>query len=65
MFNAIITKIVGSKNERDLKKMVPLVQRINELEPDMKRLSDMQLAELTPKISPTVGGWSSARRSPP
>jgi preprotein translocase subunit SecA len=49
MFNAIITKIVGSKNERDLKKMVPQVQRINELEPDMKRLSDVQLAELTPK----------------
>ncbi|MGD0309513.1 MAG: preprotein translocase subunit SecA [Acidobacteriota bacterium] len=50
MFNAIITKIVGSKNERDLKRMVPLVQRINELEPDMKRLSDIQLAELTPKF---------------
>ncbi len=50
MFNAIITKIMGSKNERDLKKMVPLVQRINELEPDMTRLSDVQLAELTPKF---------------
>ena len=23
MFNAILTKIVGSKNERDLKKMAP------------------------------------------
>ena len=31
MFNAILTKIVGSKNERDLKKLGPMVQRINEL----------------------------------
>ena len=50
MFNAIITKIIGSKNERDLKKLAPLVQRINELEPQMQRLSDVQLAELTPKF---------------
>ncbi len=48
MFSAILTKIVGSKNERDLKRMVPLVQRINQLEPDMARLSDLQLRELTP-----------------
>jgi preprotein translocase subunit SecA len=50
MFNAIITKIVGSKNERDLKKLVPVVQRINELESGMTRLTDVQLAELTPKF---------------
>jgi preprotein translocase subunit SecA len=50
MFNAIVTKIVGSKNERDLKKMAPLVQTINSLEPEMQRLSDVQLAELTPKF---------------
>jgi preprotein translocase subunit SecA len=50
MFNAIITKIVGSKNERDLKKLVPAVQRINELESDMARLTDVQLAELTPRF---------------
>ena len=50
MFNAILTKIVGSKNERDLKRLAPIVQRINELEPEMQRLSDVQLAELTPKF---------------
>jgi preprotein translocase subunit SecA len=47
MFNAIVTKIIGSKNERDLKKIVPLVQRINELEPQMAALSDAELPELT------------------
>jgi preprotein translocase subunit SecA len=50
MFSAILTKIVGSKNERDLKQIVPIVQRINELEPEMARRSDVQLAELTPKF---------------
>ena len=50
MFNAIITKIVGSKNDRDLKKLGPLVQRINELESQTQRLSDLELAELTPKF---------------
>ena len=50
MFNTILTKIVGSKNERDLKKLAPSVQSINELEPEMQRLSDLQLAELTPRF---------------
>jgi preprotein translocase subunit SecA len=50
MFGSILTKIVGSKNERDLKKIAPLVHRINELEPEMVRLSDVKLAELTPKL---------------
>jgi preprotein translocase subunit SecA len=50
MFNAIVTKIVGSKNERDLNRMAPAVQSINALEPEMQRLSDVQLAELAPKF---------------
>ncbi|MDD1750728.1 MAG: hypothetical protein LUO89_12750, partial [Methanothrix sp.] len=56
MFNAILTKIVGSKNERDLKRLGPLVQRINELEPEMQRLSDVQLAGLTPKFRERLAG---------
>jgi preprotein translocase subunit SecA len=50
MFNAILTKIVGSKNERDLKKLAPIVEHIRELEPEMQRLSDVELAEITPKF---------------
>jgi len=50
MFSTILTKIVGSKNERDLKQIAPLVERINELEPEMARRSDAELAELTPKF---------------
>src|SRR5512144_549315 len=54
MFNMILTKIMGSKNERDLKKMAPAVQRINELEPEMQRLDDSQFPELTEKFRKRV-----------
>jgi len=50
MFSAILTKFVGSKNERDLKKLFPVIQQINALEERMSALSDVQLAELTPKF---------------
>jgi preprotein translocase subunit SecA len=50
MFSTILTKIVGSKNDRDLKQITPVVQRICALEPEMARRSDLQLAELTPKF---------------
>ena len=56
MFNAILTKIMGSKNERDLKKMQPMVQRINELEPEMSGLSDAQLAGMTVKFRERLAG---------
>ncbi len=44
---AIIRKIVGSKNERELKRLWPLVERINSLEPEMAGLSDDQLRNKT------------------
>ncbi len=50
MFSTIITKIVGSKNERDLKQIYPIVRQINDLEPEMARRSDVELAALTPKF---------------
>jgi preprotein translocase subunit SecA len=43
MINAILTKILGSKNERTLKRMQPVVERINALETGVRQLSDEQL----------------------
>ena len=43
----ILKKMLGSKNERDLKKMQPLVARINELDEEYKALSDEQLRAKT------------------
>ena len=44
LFNAIATKIFGSKNQRDLKKLQPIVDRINALEASIKPLSDSQFS---------------------
>jgi len=37
---AIIKKIVGSKNERELKRLWPIVEKINSLEPQIAALTD-------------------------
>jgi preprotein translocase subunit SecA len=47
MINALLKKVVGSKNERELKRLQPLVERISALEPQMAALSDQALAAKT------------------
>jgi len=43
MFSSIIKKVVGSKNERELKKLWPIVNKINQMEPSLAKFSDEQL----------------------
>ena len=43
MFGELIKKIVGSKNDRELKRIRPLVDQINQLEQQVSPLSDDQL----------------------
>ncbi len=43
MFSSIIKKFIGSKNERELKKLWPIVAKINALESSMAALDDEQL----------------------
>jgi preprotein translocase subunit SecA len=40
MIGSLIKKIVGSKNERELRRIQPIVNRINELEPHIRPLTD-------------------------
>lgn len=47
MLNKVLTKVFGSKHERDVKKMTPEVGTINALEPAMRALSDEQLRAKT------------------
>jgi preprotein translocase subunit SecA len=47
MINTILTKIFGSQHQRDVKKMLPLVAAINEMEPQIKALSDEALRAKT------------------
>ena len=39
----LLTKVFGSKNERELKRFEPIVEQINALEPEIQALSDEQL----------------------
>jgi preprotein translocase subunit SecA len=47
MFLNVLQKIFGSKNERELNRLKPLIRVINELEPAVAQLSDGQLQAKT------------------
>jgi preprotein translocase subunit SecA len=47
MLGDVVKKVVGSKNERELKRIQPLVERIGALEPQIYPLSDQRLAAKT------------------
>jgi preprotein translocase subunit SecA len=47
IINTILTRVIGTKNERELKRMWPIVRQIGELEPSAQALSDEQLARRT------------------
>ncbi len=48
MFGRIIKKVVGTKNERELKRIAPLVDAVNALEAETRALSDAELQAKTP-----------------
>ena len=50
MINAVIKAIFGTKSQRDVKKMRPLVARINALEVEYQKLSDEELQAKTPEF---------------
>jgi preprotein translocase subunit SecA len=54
MFLDVLTKVFGSKNERELKRLQPLVERINTLEPEFKAMGDEQFRALTPKLKERI-----------
>jgi len=59
MLNKLITKIVGSRNERLVKKMAKAVHRINDLEESVKALSDDELKARTVELRERHGGGES------
>jgi preprotein translocase subunit SecA len=49
-----LTKIFGSENERFLKKIQPIIDQINALEPSIKALTDDQLREKTTEFKAKI-----------
>ncbi|MBS1859842.1 MAG: preprotein translocase subunit SecA [Acidobacteria bacterium] len=47
MIDSLLAKVFGTKNERDVKAMRPIVAAIGDLEPAMRQLSDIDLAAKT------------------
>src|SRR6266566_2845010 len=56
MINTILTKIIGTKNERELKAIAPLIKRIIALEPSVLPLSDAQLQAKTDEFRRRLKG---------
>jgi preprotein translocase subunit SecA len=47
MIGQLLAKVIGTQNEREIKRLRPLVAEINALEPTIQKLTDEQLREKT------------------
>ena len=60
MINTLLAKVIGTQNDRELKKLRPFVARINELESGIRGLSDVDLKAKTEafkqRIFDPIGG---------
>ncbi len=50
MVQVLLKKIFGTKNEREMKRLWPLVEKINSFEPQIASLTDSQIKEKTPEF---------------
>jgi preprotein translocase subunit SecA len=54
LIDNVVARFIGTKHERDIKRIQPLVDSINELEPEMQKLSDAEIAGRTPQLRAEV-----------
>jgi hypothetical protein len=54
VINSVVARFIGTKHERDVKALQPLVEAINALEPEMQKLTDAQLSAKTPALKAEV-----------
>src|SRR5580698_4163474 len=54
LINGVVARFIGTKHERDVKAIQPMVAAINELEPEMKKLSDAGITARTPVLRAEV-----------
>jgi len=59
MIDQVLAKIFGTKNEREVKRIRPIVAAINDLEPQMQQLSDADLAQKTVEFKQRVANGES------
>src|SRR5262245_61393690 len=54
IMDSVLARFIGTKHERDIKKLQPIVTQINALEPETKRLRDDELKERFAKLKEEV-----------
>src|SRR5207244_8809488 len=69
MINKVLTAVFGSKHERDVKRMLPIVQQVNALEPEISSLSDDALraktVEFRERLRPVADVLEAAKKEVP
>jgi preprotein translocase subunit SecA len=55
MFGQLLTKVLGTQNDRELKRLRPRVEQVNAFEPKIKALSDDELRRKTAEFRDRVG----------
>jgi preprotein translocase subunit SecA len=59
MIDTLLAKIFGTKHEREVKKLRPLVEAINSREPSLQKLSDAELAAKTSEFKQRLANGES------
>ncbi len=54
VIDSVVSRFIGTKHERDVKRIEPLVAQINALEPEMKQLSDAGISERAASLKAEV-----------
>jgi len=54
VIDKVVARFIGTKHERDIKKISPVVVQINALEPEMKALSDAEMRARTTELRAEV-----------
>ncbi len=69
MIDRVLTAIFGSKHERDVKRMLPVVALVNRLEPEISALTDEQLRaktnEFRQRLKPVVEALDTVKKDVP
>ncbi len=63
MLRTLLKKVVGDPNERELKRLQPIVEQINALEPEMERLPDEAFPEMTEQFKARIREYTAELRA--
>jgi preprotein translocase subunit SecA len=54
MLGQLLAKVIGTQNDRELKRLMPLISKINDLEPSVQPLSDVQFKVKTAEFKERI-----------